>query len=80
VIPEALRAAADAYTAGERDAARLRALAAEHIEREPRAKAEYVAVVDAATLEPLTMVDRPAVLLTAVWFGDVRLIDNQLLG
>jgi pantoate--beta-alanine ligase len=80
VIPEALRAAADAFTAGERDAARLRAMATERIEREPRAKAEYVAVVDATTLEPLTTVDRPAVILTAVWFGDVRLIDNQLLG
>jgi pantoate--beta-alanine ligase len=58
----------------------LRAIATELIEREPRAKAEYVAVVDATTLEPLTAVDRPAVILTAVWFDDVRLIDNQLLG
>jgi pantoate--beta-alanine ligase len=80
VIPTALRAAAVAHAAGERDGARLRAIATEHIEREPRAKAEYVAVVDASTLEPLDTVDRPAVILTAVWFGDVRLIDNQLLG
>jgi pantoate--beta-alanine ligase len=80
VIPGALRAAAGAYESGERDAARLRAIANERIEREPRAKAEYVAVVDATTLEPLTTVDRPAVILAAVWFGDVRLIDNQLLG
>ena len=80
VIPDALRAAVDAFAAGERDAARLRAIATELIEREPRAKAEYVAVVDATTLEPLTAVDRPAVILTAVWFDDVRLIDNQLLG
>jgi pantoate--beta-alanine ligase len=58
----------------------LRAIATDRIEREPRAKAEYVAVVDASTLEPLATVDRPAVILTAVWFGDVRLIDNQLLG
>jgi pantoate--beta-alanine ligase len=80
VIPTALRAAAAAYVNGERDAARLRAIATERIEREPRAKAEYVAVVDASTLEPLATVDHPAVILTAVWFGDVRLIDNQLLG
>jgi pantoate--beta-alanine ligase len=80
VISTALRAAAAAYANGERDGARLRAIATERLEREPRAKAEYVAVVDASTLEPLTTVDRPAVILTAVWFGDVRLIDNQLLG
>jgi pantoate--beta-alanine ligase len=80
VISTALRAAAAAYANGERDGARLRAIATERLEREPRAKAEYVAVVDASTLEPLTTVDHPAVILTAVWFGDVRLIDNQLLG
>jgi pantoate--beta-alanine ligase len=80
VIPTALKVAAAAYADGERDGDRLRAAASECIEREPRAKAEYVAVVDASTLEPLTTVDRPAVILTAVWFGDVRLIDNQLLG
>jgi pantoate--beta-alanine ligase len=80
VIPTALRAAAAAYANGERDGARLRAIATDLLEREPRAKAEYIAVVDASTLEPLDTVDRPAVILTAVWFGDVRLIDNQLLG
>ena len=40
---------------------------------------EYVAVVDAVTLEALSTVDRRGVILAAVWFGDVRLIDNQLL-
>jgi pantoate--beta-alanine ligase len=78
-IPDALQAAAGAYAGGERDAVRLRAIAADRIDREPRAKAEYVAVVDAATLEPLTTIDRPAAILTAVWVGDVRLIDSQLL-
>jgi pantoate--beta-alanine ligase len=80
VIPLALRAAAVACEEGERDAAQLRAIASERLDREPLAKPEYVAVVDTVTLEPLTTVDRPAVILTAVWFGDVRLIDNQLLG
>jgi pantoate--beta-alanine ligase len=80
VVPTALHAAVAAYAEGERDAVRLRAMVTEQIVREPRAKAEYVAVVDASTLEPLTTVDRPAVVLAAVWFGDVRLIDNVLLG
>lgn len=79
IVPAALGEAADAYTDGERNAARLCDIARSRIEREPRAKVEYVAVVDADTLAPLTIVDRPAVLLTAVWVGDVRLIDNRLL-
>jgi pantoate--beta-alanine ligase len=79
VVPTALGAAAAAYGNGKRDAARLRTIVTDAVEREPRAKVEYVAVVDAATLEPLSTVDRRGVILLAVWFGDVRLIDNQLL-
>jgi pantoate--beta-alanine ligase len=37
-----------------------------------------VAVCDPATLEPLTTIDRQAVLLGAVRIGSVRLIDNVL--
>jgi pantoate--beta-alanine ligase len=80
VIPDALRAAATAYAAGERDAERLRGLVLGRVEREPRAMVEYVAVVDADTLAPLAIIERPAVIVSAVWFGGVRLIDNALLG
>jgi pantoate--beta-alanine ligase len=79
VVPTALRDAARAYAGGERGADELSAIARRRIELEPRAKVEYVALVDAATLEPVATVDRPAVILTAVWFGDVRLIDNVVL-
>ena len=40
------------------------------------ARVEYVSVADAVTLEELTTADRNAVISCAVWFGDVRLIDN----
>jgi pantoate--beta-alanine ligase len=40
---------------------------------------EYVAVVDADTLEPLAALDRPAVLAAAVKIGETRLIDNVRL-
>ena len=80
VIPDALRAAATAYAAGERDAERLRGLVLDRVERQPRAMVEYVAVVDADTLAPLAIIERPAVIVSAVWFGGVRLIDNSLLG
>jgi pantoate--beta-alanine ligase len=40
------------------------------------AKVEYLDLRDAATLEPMDRLDRPARLLAAAWLGDVRLIDN----
>jgi len=40
---------------------------------------EYVAVVDAETLAPLTTLDRPAVLAAALKIGETRLIDNVKL-
>ena len=41
-------------------------------------KPEYIVLCDAETLLPLERYDpdRKAILLTAVWWGDVRLIDN----
>ena len=75
-IVEGLRLAAGALAVGETDAAALVAAASQRIDAEPLAKLDYVNVVDSATLEPLAVVNRPAVILAAVWFGDVRLIDN----
>jgi pantoate--beta-alanine ligase len=75
-IGQALRRAADAVADGEHDAAHLVALATERIADEPRARLEYVQIVDPVTLDPVTTVKQPAVILAAAWFGDVRLIDN----
>ena len=50
------------------------------IDAEPRARLEYVELVDAETLTDVERADRPTVMLTAAWFGDVRLIDNRELG
>jgi pantoate--beta-alanine ligase len=47
--------------------------------REPSAIVEYVSCADGATLSELDRVDRPALLSLAVRFGDVRLIDNEIL-
>jgi pantoate--beta-alanine ligase len=74
-----LNLAALALADGQHDAERLVAVARQRIETEPRARLEYLSVVDRATLDPITEVRRPAVVLAAVWFGDVRLIDNLQL-
>ncbi len=76
VVPRALQAIAHAVNDGERDADQLLELARAVIANEPRASLEYVEVSDADTLEAMRQVDRPAVVAIAVWFGEVRLIDN----
>lgn len=80
VIPRALQAVAAAWAAGERDAAILRAAGMGVLASEPRARVEYLDVVDADSLAPIERVERPAVALVAAWFGEVRLIDNVALG
>jgi pantoate--beta-alanine ligase len=74
-----LRIAAGAVAAGEHDGARLIALASRRISAEPRARLEYIHIVDPLTLDPVDVVNQPAILVAAAWFGDIRLIDNTPL-
>lgn len=60
-------------------AARLRAELRRLIEACPRARVDYVAVVDPETLVPVKTVGRGAHLVLAVRFGRTRLIDNGRL-
>ena len=76
VLSRALRAAADAHASGVRDPGALVGLATHVIDSEPRARREYVELVDVDTLDTVDRVEGPVVMLTAAWFGDVRLIDN----
>lgn len=64
---------------GVRDADRLKEALADCIRREPQARIDYVAVTDYETLEELTAIDRPALLLLALRIGSTRLIDNAPL-
>jgi pantoate--beta-alanine ligase len=75
-IAQALRLAAGAVAEGERDPSEVVALAGRRIEAEQAARLEYLRIVDPLTLAPVTVLDHPAVMVAAVWFGDVRLIDN----
>jgi pantoate--beta-alanine ligase len=50
------------------------------IAAEPLARIEYIEIVDRDTLLPVATVDRECRLALAVWFGDVRLIDNIAVG
>ena len=64
---------------GVRDADRLKEALADCIRREPLARIDYVALTDYETLEELTAIDRPSLLLLAVRIGSTRLIDNTPL-
>jgi pantoate--beta-alanine ligase len=75
-LSRALRAAADAVAAGERDAERVRAVALPQL---GDVEAEYLAIVDPETFDPLSTITGPALVAVAARVGPVRLIDNVVL-
>lgn len=77
-LPAALRAASELAQAGERSARAL-CQAAHECLRASRLEADYVALVDPHTLEPLDELHGPALLALAAHVGAVRLIDNVVL-
>jgi pantoate--beta-alanine ligase len=74
-----LEAARCAVAAGLVDATAITRLVIDEVTREPAATLEYVALVDPASFEPIASLMGPALIVVAVWFGDVRLIDNALV-
>lgn len=50
--------------------------AAAMIEAVPGTRIDYLEIVDAETMQPLEENREPALMAAAVYFGDVRLIDN----
>lgn len=80
VIHQALNRAKTSYKEGERSAGRLEVLVRSTIELEPRARVDYITVVDAETLEHLDRLDeRPILIAVAAYVGKTRLIDNVIL-
>ncbi len=80
VIIEALRDAKLAFKKGERNASDLAQIVKDRIEKEPLARLDYVAVVDRDGLQPIEKIgDEEALIATAIYFGDIRLIDNVIL-
>jgi pantoate--beta-alanine ligase len=76
-LSQALAAADAAFHAGERDAAALVGAATARLDVD---RVDYVALVDADTLAPLAVVDRPARMAIAGYIGRTRLIDNAAIG
>jgi pantoate--beta-alanine ligase len=79
VLSRALQAAAREFADGERETGQLVDVVSNVIGTEPLARLEYAEIVDADELTSTETITSPAVVLLAVWFGDVRLIDNHRL-
>jgi pantoate--beta-alanine ligase len=73
-IHRALSAAAKLSTTAE-----ILASARTEIEASALARIDYLELVDAETLQSVSDLKRPAVLATAVFYGDVRMIDHILI-
>jgi len=78
-IRRALEGARALLRFGERAAAPFLAAARKHLEDSSFLRIDYLELVDAETLQPVGHIKRPAVLATALFYGDVRLIDHVTL-
>jgi pantoate--beta-alanine ligase len=69
----ALREAETRIRAGERSASNVRAAAMELLKD---VRVEYFEIVDPDELQPVTRIDGPVRIASAIWLGTTRLIDN----
>jgi pantoate--beta-alanine ligase len=79
VLSRSLRLAEERVRAGETDAAEIKSEVESLIRAEPAVALEYASLAGETTLEELTALDRPALLLLAARVGKTRLIDNAVL-
>ena len=76
ILRKAMLQAASGAKAGETDARVLQRLVEKAIASAPPVRIDYVAIVDAETLAPVTRLKRKTLIAVAVFFGKTRLIDN----
>ena len=79
LLLQALRAGQQVIKGGTSDVAAIERIMCQTIQQAPTIHAEYLAVCDQDSLEPLSIVADRAVLLGAVRIGSIRLIDNLLV-
>lgn len=78
-LSRALNKGKAAIEAGETDAAKVRAIITEEIEREPLSKIDYVEIVDWNNLKPVDSTEGSILTAIAVYIGTTRLIDNFII-
>lgn len=78
-LHRALEALKAEISSGQRDTAHLIATARRVLDSEPGVKTDYVEIVDAESLEPVTILRNSCLVLIAAQVGKTRLIDNALI-
>lgn len=68
-----------AFRSGERDGPKLRSIGVKAIESVPEARIDYVEIVDADSLQTVTVATGSSVICLAVYLGTTRLIDNGVI-
>ncbi len=76
VVPRCMQRAKEALASGEREVSRILKLMEDEIEKEPLARADYLAIVDSRKLQPQKTIQDSVLVAAAVYIGKTRLIDN----
>jgi pantoate--beta-alanine ligase len=79
VLSTALNVIAATYRAGQKDVARLLEAGRSVLAAEPEVRIDYLEIVNADTLQPLTEAAAGALVAVAAYVGATRLIDNTIL-
>ncbi len=80
VLRRALELGKEAVAKGEIDADKIKALIVDTINSEKLSNIDYVEIVDAETIKPVSKIRGPILCALAVSFGTTRLIDNFSYG
>ena len=78
-LSRGLEAAEAKAREGERSADELRLAFEQVVGEEPLLKIDYAAVVDPATMQPIEQLDDRALMIAAVFCGEIRLLDNRFV-
>jgi len=79
VLHRSLGVVEEKFRAGEKDAARLIAIARQVFAQKPQVRLDYFEIVDPDTLDPVERIQQPALVAVAAYVGSTRLIDNLIL-
>lgn len=79
IVPTALNSAREQFDRGERNSSTLVKLVRTVLQQEESARIDYVEIADARSLQGVDDISQECVLAVAVFFGEVRLIDNIVL-
>ncbi|MCS6806995.1 MAG: pantoate--beta-alanine ligase [Acidobacteriota bacterium] len=79
ILYRSLQHARQMIDSGQRQAAEITAAMRQLIQREPLARIDYIEIVNAQTLDPLTVLEGECLIALAVFVGPARLIDNLVV-